>query len=148
MVQELDFGTLLVPIDFSRNSTDALEKAVRLVSGDSPVLILLHVIDSTLPEFVESHELGQYEETVARMRERAESGLNTLKQQCPDKIEVDVVISVGRPFLEIVQKSKDFAVDAIVMSKVGQASKMEGLLFGSTAEKVIRGSGKPVLVLP
>ena len=58
------------------------------------------------------------------------------------------IICEGRPFMEILQKADDFAVDAIVMSKVGRRGKVEELLFGSTAEKVLRGSTKPVLVLP
>ncbi|MEO8496467.1 MAG: universal stress protein [Planctomycetota bacterium] len=46
------------------------------------------------------------------------------------------------------RRTSDVAVDAIVMSKIGRRGKVEELLFGSTAEKVLRGSNKPVLILP
>lgn len=148
MVRKVDFNTLLVPVDFSDNSRRALEQAIGLVSGDNPVVILLHVIDPSLPEFAEVHGLGSSKEVAHRMRERAETELEEYSNACPDEIEVDSLVSEGRPFLEILQKADDFAVDAIVMSKVGRRGKVEELLFGSTAEKVLRGSTKPVLVLP
>ncbi|MBC8351210.1 MAG: universal stress protein [Planctomycetes bacterium] len=148
MIKKVDFNTLLVPIDFSHNSKTAFAQAIGLVSGDSPVVILLHVIDSSLPEFAEAHDLGPHEQIVHRMRERAERLLTEYTDACPAEIEVDTLICEGRPFMEILQKADDFAVDAIVMSKIGRRGRVEELLFGSTAEKVLRGSDKPVLVLP
>lgn len=147
-MRTVDFNTLLVPIDFSDNSKAAFAQAISLVTGDNPVVILLHVIDSSLPEFAEAHDLGPHEQIVHRMRERAERLLKEYTDACPDDIEADTIICEGRPFMEILQKSDDFAVDAIVMSKIGRPGKVEELLFGSTAEKVLRGSDKPVLVLP
>ena len=148
MTRNVDFNTLLVPVDFSDNSRAAFEQAVGLVSGDNPVLILLHVVDSMLTEFAESHDLGSRDDITQRMRDRAATQLDEYAAACPDTIEVDSIVSEGRPFLEILQKADDFAVDAIVMSKIGRRGKVEELLFGSTAEKVLRGSTKPVLVLP
>jgi nucleotide-binding universal stress UspA family protein len=148
MLREVEFNTLLVPVDFSENSKAAFAQAVGLISGENPVQILLHVIDSALPEFAEAHDLGTREEIAHRMRTRAEELLEECADASPNEIEVDSLNSEGRPFLEILQKADDFAVDAIVMSKIGRRGKVEELLFGSTAEKVLRGSTKPVLVLP
>jgi len=148
MIRKVDFNTLLVPIDFSDNSKAAFAQAIGLVAGDNPVVILLHVIDSSLPEFAQTHDLGPREEIVHRMRERAELLLTEYTDACPEGIEVDPIICEGRPFMEIIQKADDFAVDAIVMSKIGRRGEVEQLLFGSTAEKVLRGSTKPVLALP
>lgn len=145
---KVDFNTLLVPIDFSENARVAFSQAVALASGENPVVILLHVIDSTLLDFAESHELGARNDIAQQMRERATAQLQEFVAACPDGIEVDPIVSQGTPFLEILQKADDFAVDAIVMSKIGRRGQVEDLLFGSTAEKVLRGSSKPVLVLP
>ena len=148
MTKSIDFNTLLVPVDFSDNSRAAFTQAIGVVSGDNPVVILLHVIDPSLPEFANALGLGTHEEIAQRMRGRAESLLQEYAEACPEGIEVDPIISEGLPFLEILQKADDFAVDAIVMSKIGRRGKFEELLFGSTAEKVLRGSTKPVLILP
>ncbi len=148
MARGIDFNTLLVPLDFSKNSKSAFEQALRLVSGDNPVVILLHVIDSSLVEFAEAHYLGSKADIGRTMRERAERELQPYVDAAPTGIEIDPIVSEGIPFLEILQKSDDFAVDAIIMSKFGGGGQVEHLLFGSTAEKIIRGSNKPVLVLP
>jgi nucleotide-binding universal stress UspA family protein len=70
------------------------------------------------------------------------------KASTPAEIAVDTLISEGLPFLEILRKADDFAVDAIVLGKIGTRGPVEKLLFGSTAEKVLRGSRRPVIVLP
>lgn len=148
MIRKVEFSTLLVPVDFSENSKVAFAQAIGLVSGDNPVVILLHVIDPSLLDFAEAHEMGARQQIAQRMHERAELLLKEYTDACSDEVEVDTLISSGIPFLEILKKADDFAVDAIVMSKIGRRGKVEELLFGSTAEKVLRGSTKPVLVLP
>ena len=148
MIKKVNFNTLLVPVDFSENSKVAFAQAIGLLAGENPLMILLHVIDSSLPDFAESHGLGKHKEIVVLMRERAERELQEYVDACPDGIEADSLVSEGRPFMEILQKADDFAVDAIVMSKIGRGGKVEELLFGSTAERVLRGTTKPVLVLP
>jgi len=147
MVRKVDFNTVLVPIDFSEHSRVALEQAFALVEGESPVIILLHVLDPAFAEFAELHGLAQRDDIMQRMRQEAQNLLQEYVAARPDDVEIDTIISEGPPFLEILQKADDFAVDAIVMGKVGRRGKFEKLLFGSTAEKVIRGSDKPVLVL-
>jgi nucleotide-binding universal stress UspA family protein len=146
-MRNVEFNTLLVPVDFTEDSRAAFSQAAHLAAGDKPVVILLHVIDTSLLEFAEIHDLSR-EDITQRMRQRANSEMEAYQQACPEGVQVDSIISEGRPFLEILRKADDFAVDAIVMTKIARRGKVEELLFGSTAEKVIRGTSKPVLVLP
>lgn len=143
-----EFNSLLVPTDFSQASEAAVERAMSLASGEKPVLILLHVIDPSLVEFAAGHGWGSADEVIADMRQRAQEEMVNYEQRAQDGIEIDVIISEGVPFLEILRKAEDFAVDAIVIGKIGTRGAIEKLLFGSTAEKVLRGSRKPVIVLP
>ena len=142
------FSTLLVPIDFSEPSLTALEWAARLISGDDPEMILLHVIDEGFIASLITHGFGEREEVVDRLRFDAQRRLEKLKAEAGDEVNVDILICEGVPFAQIVQKAADFAVDAVVMSKVGSRRQFETLLFGSTAEKVARGCRHPVVVLP
>jgi nucleotide-binding universal stress UspA family protein len=82
------------------------------------------------------------------MRETAQPMLDSYRSRGDHSVEVDTIISTGVPFLEILKKAEDFDVDAIVMGKLGTRGPIDNLLFGSTAEKVIRGSRRPVIVLP
>ena len=148
MSKTIEFNSLLVPVDFSAASTAAVQRATVLASGDEPVLVLLHVIDASLVDIAESHGWGSRTGISAQMREQAEAELQRYREQTPEGIEVDTVISEGVPFLEILRKADDFAVDAIVIGKIGRRGAADKLLFGGTAEKVLRGSRHPVLVLP
>jgi nucleotide-binding universal stress UspA family protein len=144
----IEFGTLLVPTDFSAASEITLAQAVNLAPGKKPVIILLHVIDHSLVEFATKHWFGSAAEVVDRMRAQAQQSLAALKDRFQDRADIDTIACEGIPFLEILKKAEDFAVDAIVIGRVGTRGLTEKLLFGSTAEKVLRGSRRPVLMLP
>jgi nucleotide-binding universal stress UspA family protein len=148
MTARFEFNSLLVPVDFSTASRAALDQAMLLASGEGPVLILLHVVDTAMIEFAVAHGWGTREDVAAEMRRRAEEALAEYREQAAEGVEIDVIVSEGVPFLEILQKADDFAVDAIIIGKVGTRGALEKLLFGTTAEKVLRGSRRPVLVLP
>jgi nucleotide-binding universal stress UspA family protein len=144
----IEFGTLLVPTDFSAASETALTQAFSLAGGKKPVVILLHVIDPSLVNFAATHNFGSAAEVTQQMRLQALQDLKALKERFQDRAEIDTIACEGTPFVEILRKAEDFAVDAIVIGKVGARGAAEKLLFGSTAEKVVRGSRRPVLVLP
>lgn len=143
-----EFNSLLVPIDFSAASRAAVDQATLLASGEGPVLILLHVVDTSMIDFAVAHGWGSREDVASEMRRRAEEALAEFREHVGEDVEIDVIVSEGVPFLEILQKADDFAVDAIIIGKVGTRGALEKLLFGTTAEKVLRGSRRPVLVLP
>ena len=145
MTRSSSFNMLLVPVDFSDDSKAAFARAIEIATGEKPAIVLLHVIDPALPEFAEAHGLGSREKIVGQMRSKAEFKMQEYVDACPDGIEIDPIISEGRPFLEIIQKARDFAVDVIVMSKIGRRGKMEKLLLGSTAEKVLRAATRQYL---
>lgn len=142
------FNSLLVPTDFSAASRDAFDWALRSIDGNESVIVVLHVIDEALIETIAEHEFGSPEEVASRMRRRAEHELVEYKSSAGEDIEIDAIVSEGLPFLEIIRKADDFAVDAIVMGRVGTRGHFEKLLFGSTAEKVLRGARRPIIVLP
>jgi nucleotide-binding universal stress UspA family protein len=151
-MKPLTLNSLLVPVDFSPSSNWALDRALKLATGENPSVIILHVIDSSLVAFAESHGWGTQDEISSQMRETAQPMLDSYRNRGEksgeNSVEIDTIISTGVPFLEILKKAEDFDVDAIVMGKLGTRGPIDNLLFGSTAEKVIRGSRRPVIVLP
>jgi len=143
-----ELNTLLVPVDLSATSRGVFERALELVHGDDAALILLYVIDHSLVEFAAGLDVESREAIVAKMRERAEATLAELKQAAADRVEVQVLVSEGVPFVEILRKAEDFDVDAILMGRFGSHGPLEKLLFGTTAERVMRGSTRAVIVIP
>lgn len=148
MHESIQFDSLLVPVDFSPASEAALAKALDLASSSESSVIVLHVLEPTLVDFAVEHGWGSHREVMERMRARAEEKLNGYRKLNTRKVEIDTLVSEGVPFVEILKKAKDFAVDAIVIGKIGIRGEIEKLLFGSTAEKVLRASVFPVIVFP
>jgi len=148
----LDFDSLLVPIDFSPICDEIMDQAIRLASGEEPLVILLHVLDESLAEFAASHALGEREQVLQTMKQQAEAAMAQHKQRLAalgqGRVDVQTIITEGIPFLEILRKSEEFQVGAILLGKQSGRGGIERLLFGSTAERIIRGSRRPVLVLP
>ena len=62
------------------------------------------------------------------------------------KLPVKIHVTAGRPFIEIIRAAKDFEIDMIVIATHGHTG-VEHILFGSTAEKVVRKAPCPVLVV-
>lgn len=143
-----DLNTLLVPVDFSAPSREAVAQALRLAAGEDRAVILLHVIDRSQLNFAEQQALAGAVELAAKLREQAEAELAKMVAELNTQVDVQTVVSEGVPFAEIVKKAEEFQVDAVVLAKFGVHGRAENMLFGATAERVIRWAGKPVIVLP
>ena len=147
MTNKVPFNSLLVPTDFTENAWSAFQHARLLVDGDESEIVVVHVIDSGFVTHLEQLGMGEHDELLAVFRKKANEKLKRYSEVSDESTNVDTLVCEGIPFLEIIKKADDFAVDAIVMSKLGERSQADTLLFGSTAEKVTRGSRKPVIVL-
>jgi glycine betaine transporter len=143
-----ELNTLLLPVDLTPVSRGVFQRALELVRGDDAALILLHAIDPHLVNFAASLELASHEAIVAKLRAEAEARLAELKALAGDRVEVQTIVCEGTPFVEILRKAEDFAVDAILMGRFGSHGPLEKMLFGTTAEQVIRGSLRTVIVVP
>jgi universal stress protein A len=139
---------ILVPVDFSECSVNAVRAAVGVAAPDGDIT-LLHVINQHFIDDAVAAGLGTSEEITARMRERAESDFSTLHESLePGEVKVEQMIVIGIPFVEILKITRDLDLPLIVMGMRGRTIPPEEVLFGSTAEKVLRASRVPVLCIP
>jgi len=144
-------GRILVGVDFSPAGRRALHRARSLVRGQGGRLLLLHVIDGAgigeiarlagLPE-------GDLRERLARERRARVGALIAELDDGAGDPPPQVLVGWGRPFEEIVRKAEDLSLDLIVLGTSGRSADLERALFGSTAEKVLRSSSRPVLCVP
>lgn len=139
---------ILVPVDFSQTSGNAVRVALGVVESGGD-LTLLHVIDKDFVEDAVAAGMGSTEEITARMRAQAESNFNAALEGIDvGDVGVERMIVVGIPFVEILKIARDLDLPMIVMGVRGRSTGAEELLFGSTAEKVLRGARVPVLCVP
>ena len=144
----LKTSDILVPVDFSPCSINALRVAMGIVAPDGDIT-LLHVIDEHFVNDSVAAALGTLEEITARLRERAETEFaNTLGGLETAEVNIEQMIVIGTPFVEILKIARDLDLPMIVMGMRGRSSPPTEILFGSTAEKVLRGTRVPVLCVP
>jgi nucleotide-binding universal stress UspA family protein len=107
------------------------------------------VIDEDFVNDGVAASLGTSDEITERMRQHAESNFtNMLDGLDTGEVNVERMIVVGIPFVEILKIARDLDLPMIVMGVRGRSSPPEEVLFGSTAEKVLRGTRVPVLCVP
>jgi nucleotide-binding universal stress UspA family protein len=139
---------ILVPVDFSQTSINAVRVALGIAEPDGDVT-LLHVIDTEFVEDAVAAGMGPSDEITAKLRAQAESNFaSTLENISAEGVDVERMVVVGSPFVEILKIARDLDLPMIVMGVRGRSTPSEELLFGSTAEKVLRGTRVPVLCVP
>ena len=144
---ESDIKKKLVPIYFSDYSKSALKYAVNFCKNFNAEMILIYVVEPVIypPDF----SMGQIAipSVNAEWDERARQELDKLaKEEIPDSVPVKTIIKTGKPFLEIIENAGELDVDLIIIATHGRTG-VEHILFGSTAEKVVRKAPCPVLTL-
>jgi len=143
----LEIKKILVPIDFSDYSKNSLKYAVNFADQFNSEITLIYVVEPVIypPDF----SMGQIAipSVNAEWDLKAKEELEKLaKQEIPESFKVSVKIKTGKPFLEIIDTAAEENVDLIIIATHGH-SGVEHILFGSTAEKVVRKAPCPVLTL-
>lgn len=139
---------ILVPIDFSPCSINALKVAIAMASPDGD-LTLLHVIDQHFVDDAVAAGLGSSDDIRIRLRDLAEANFSTALESIETgSLDVEKMTVIGLPFVEILKIARDLDLPMIVMGIRGRTTTAEEVLFGSTAEKVLRGTRVPVLCVP
>ncbi len=138
---------ILVPVDFSKCSINALKIAVQIAKKTDSEIILLHLID--LP----SDEVGMFVEGVPTgpaalvlMNNARAKFTELFEQEFLKDVKVDDYVDFNKPFEGIADYAKQKQVDLIVMGSHG-ISGATGFFVGSNTEKVVRTSEIPVLVI-
>lgn len=138
---------ILVPIDFSEYSKSALNYAVDFAKNFNSELYLIYVVEPVIypPDF----SMGQITipSVDSEMDKRASEELNRLaRNEIPENIKCHTIIKTGKPFLEIIETVNEENIDLIIIATHGHTG-VEHILFGSTADKVVKKAPCPVLTI-
>lgn len=142
MAPVIHLKKILVPVDFSKASKKALQYANSFAGQFGAELTLLHVIQPavTAPAF------DTLPQELAETTEDAERSLADFRSTVDDGILTKCLIRKGSPHMEIIDLAKELEVDLVVLSTHGRTG-LSHVLLGSTAEKVVRRAGCPVLIV-
>lgn len=137
---------LLVPTDFSKAAENALKVASQLAKKYDCEIYLLHMLD--LP-FQEVDTMGNHSalpEAMFFMKLAHQRFEEVMARDYLEGITVHETVKADSNFSSVVDVCHEHGVDMIVMGSHG-ASGFKEMFVGSNAEKVVRTSDIPVLVI-
>lgn len=141
------FGRILCGVDFSETSDEAVWHALSLAQEAKGRLTLLHVLewmpDRSLAEYPQ-FDLEQYRRSlVSDARTRLEA---LVPEEARNWCEAEARVAYGKPYQEILRIAKEEAADLIVTGTHG-SGPLDRMLFGSTAQHLVRQAACPVLTI-
>lgn len=143
----MEIKTILFPTDFSSGAHAAMDHAISLAKDYGAKLILLYVIqDISIAEWYIPTSISAAD-LVEDMQKSAWKEMEKWDAEARRKVQdVQRMVVRGVPFVEIIRTAKETGADLIVIGTHGRTG-IDHMLFGSTAEKVVRKAHCPVLTV-
>lgn len=126
---------LLVPLDFSGKSRQALRYAIPLAQKFAARIHLVHVLPAA-PK-ANAAEL-------ARSKQTAIKRLGEMSELLPAKARAGNAVLTGKPAEEILALAAKNNIDLIILTTKGSTG-LKRVLVGSTAEHIMRHAECPVM---
>lgn len=137
---------ILYPTDFSESSLEALKYGVSFAKEFGAKLILMHVVSENT-EGLNLPRVSSLESVEQELVQEAERNLKVLIPiEQRKNLDWEMAILRGHPANEIMLYAHQNDIDLIIIGTHGR-SGFEHIIFGSTAEKVVRKAPCPVLTV-
>jgi universal stress protein A len=140
------YKRILCPVDFDDYSADALKEAAALALNGAGTVHLLHVVQiNPLVDLGAAQGLSagkMYESQIEFARKQVEQMLTAM----PPGVKREVIIEIGEPGDSIRDAQTKLGADLVVMATHGRKG-LKHLVLGSVAERVVRESRVPVLMV-
>lgn len=137
--------TFIVPVDFSKQSEFALKAAASLAKKHLADLIVLHMLELNYA-MISSSEAFHPEQIVFLIKSAEKRMEQFLDKPYLQGIKITPIIKHYKVFSEVNEVAEKHNADMIIMGSHGTEGLQE-IFFGSNAEKVVRSSEVPVLVV-
>ncbi|MFC5558188.1 universal stress protein [Ureibacillus thermophilus] len=134
------YKKIAVAIDFSEGSKKAFQKAVELAKMNQAALSIVHVVDTKTFGSIAAYDLKY----AAELREKAEDELAKMKEEAEKAGVANVEILVKEGAAKSVLTNLE--TDLIVCGATG-LNRLEKLVVGSVAERIVRNSKYDVFIV-
>ena len=135
---------ILIPIDFSNQSLYALNQACSLAQTKNSKVYILSVIE-------EQNKISSLflDDQTDILQNKVKSKLNQICEEIQSKykIDIEVMVSKGKVYNQIIDVSKMISTDLIVMGTTGSPKEGFKRFIGSNAERVVRLAQCPVITI-
>lgn len=142
------FDRVLVPTDGSETAQSAVQSAIDLARIHDAVLHTVYVVDVGHPDFAPG-KAEMWEPVVDAVRNQGNQHTGEVVEAATEAgLEAhQAVVDHGSPVEGVLGYADDHGIDLIVLGTHGRSGPKRWLL-GSVAERIVRGSNVPVLVVP
>ena len=142
----IEIKKILVPVDFSKHSTHALDMAVGLAKTLSSEVHLVHVLHYPV-QVAATGQMAIPADLWSEIREAATRKLEETAQGVKGEgLSVETHLSEGPNAHAIVELAENTGIDLIVMGTRG-LSGLKHVMLGSVAERTVRLAHCPVLTV-
>ncbi len=136
---------IIVPIDFSDQSEYALKVAATLAKKHGSEILAIHMLELNQAALTSSEGFHP-KQTVFLIKLAEKRFSEFLNKPYLEKLTITPIIKHFKVFSELNDVAKEHQVELIVMGSHG-SDGMKELFVGSNAEKVVRNSDIPVMVV-
>ena len=133
---------ILVPVDFSKHSYQALEVGAQIAKKTNAKLYITHIL--SMPHYALTD--GDTPASVYLIKLTRQKMKETLQKPFLEGVDVEEEIIYDEAITIVSEKANSLGVDLIIMGTHG-ASGTEEMVIGSNTEKIVRMSEMPVLAL-
>lgn len=140
----LHLKKILMPLDFSPPSQQALRYGIRLATEFRAELIVIHIIRGIASRFPDAPDLPAV--SPEELQDAEEQLSNIVSSATIEGVNSRYAFRTGLASQQIVEAAKELNVDLIVIATHGYTG-WKHFCIGSTAESVVRTAPCPVFVV-
>ena len=149
-MKNIRYKKILFCTDFSDSSDYAFEFAHDLAVKNKGILFIMHVIPENpsldfLAGRISWEDLKKLQKGIEK--DAKTKCIDSYIKKIKDDVKFRIMIASGREDIEIINCANKKKVDIIVMGTHGRTG-IGHVIFGSVAEKVLRHSMFPILIIP
>jgi len=139
------YNKILIPTDGSKHAKNAAKHAKWIAESSNSEIMVLNVFETSSLNPIRSRELRKDMEKL--WKNDAQKNLNgVLKILDGTRLKVNSQIKEGNPADSILKTIDDENIDLVVIGSSGK-NALDRIFLGSVAEKVVRSSKSPVMVI-
>lgn len=139
------YEKILIATDGSEYTKNAVDYGIDLARNTGAKLLTIYVVDTAA--FASIPMDAAWESMYGLLKQEGEEAIKYVTERAQTEgLEAEGNLIEGHPADEIIKYSENNSISVIVMGTLGK-SGLDRFLLGSVAEKVVRNSKIPVLVV-
>jgi nucleotide-binding universal stress UspA family protein len=141
------YRNIVIATDGSENTQKAVSYGIEIARLSGATVHAVYIVDTSSFSSIPMSSDGGWEAMFEILRKEGERAVSAVKYQGEAAgVDVREVVWEGNPSNAIIEFAENNNVDLVVMGTLGKTG-LDRFLLGSVAEKVVRSSTVPVMVV-